>query len=179
MVLNVAAAAPPPANRPSLAVEQAVAALRAGDSADAERTLRAHLLTQPDDPQALLKLAEIAGDQGRARETVLLLSRAVKAAPGLHDARLKLARLLHDQGEPHLALQQIERLPGEVRAIFDVQTLEAALLGILGRHEPEIAIYEQLVARHPDHCALWMSLGNALKYAGRAQDSVRARIVIG
>jgi tetratricopeptide (TPR) repeat protein len=160
--------------RPALAVEQAIAALRAGDPAAAERTLRAHLLQATQDSGALIKLAEIVRDQGRLREAALLFRRALHSDPVSHPVRLALARLLHELGDPHQALEEVRQLPDEFRAAFDVRTFEAALLGILGRHEPEIAIYEMLVSRHPDHPALWMSLGNALKYAGLADRAVKA-----
>lgn len=160
--------------RPSLAIEQAVAALRSGDPAEAERTLRSHLLKIPQDAAALAKLGEIVLDQGQPREAILLFRRALQSAPTLFCLRLALARLLQEQGEPHQALEQVELLPANLRATFDVETLEAALLGSLGRHDPEIAIYRRLTKRHPDHWLLWMSLGNALKYAGRADEAVKA-----
>lgn len=174
MVLNVGPVTRPIGGRSALVLEQAAAALRAGATADAERTLRAHLLGSPFDTEALAKLAEIVLYQGRAREAVLLLRQVVTAAPEHHDARLRLARLLYEQGEPHQAHDQLVLLPQDLRSTFDVQTFEALLLGILGRHQPEIAIYEKLVAKHRDHPPLWTSFGNALKYAGRSAEAVRA-----
>jgi len=174
MVLANPAAARPRPNAASLAIEQAVAALRSGEPAEAERTLRAYLLGCPNDALAVAKLAELVRDRGKPREAILLFRRALQADPGMSAVRIALARLLHGQGEPQLALDQVEQLPEQVRASFDMQAFEAALLGQLGRHDPEIAIYEKLVALRPDAPSLWNSLGNALKYAGRAEDSVRA-----
>ena len=167
-------AARPRSDPSGFALEQAVAALRSGEPAEAERVLRARLLADPHDSAALAKLAEIVRDQGRPPEAVLLFHRALQADPGMHSLRIALARLLNEQGQPQLALEQVEQLPQPVRTTFDVQALEAALLGRLGRHEGEIAIYEQLVTLRPDAPALWNSLGNALKYRGRTDDAVRA-----
>ncbi|HET7815949.1 MAG TPA: sulfotransferase [Sphingomicrobium sp.] len=163
-----------PANRSALALEQAVAALRAGDPALAERTLRARLLEDPGDSHALAKLAELLRDRGRPGQAIHLFRRALTAAPDLAEARLALARLLHQQGQPQSALDELERLPASFRSSAPVAALEAALLGLLGRHEPEIALYRRLVAAAPASPPLWMSLGNALKYAGRSDEAVAA-----
>ncbi len=174
MVLRNPAAARPLPNASALALERAVAALRSGEPAEAERALRAHLLVCPHDALALAKLGDLVRDQGKAREAVLLYMRAIGADPSRHLIRIALARLLNARGEPKSALDQIEQLPDRIRTEFDVQALEAALLGQLGRHEPEIAIYERMVASRPDEPPLWNSLGNALKYAGSTERAVRA-----
>lgn len=174
MVLRTAAATRPQRGRLPLAVEQAVAALRSGDPADAERTLRAHLLAQPDDSVALAKLGEIVRDRGQPREAILLFRRSLKVSPATAGIRLALARLLHQQGEPHGALEQLGKVPEPTRSSYDVRVLEAALLGILGRHDEEISVYEELVRQQPGNPALWMSFGTALKYAGRTGDAVEA-----
>ena len=171
---NPAVAATPRPNASRLAIGQAVEALRSGDPADAERTLRMHLLADPNDAAALAKLGEIVRDQGKARDAILLFRRALQASPTMQAVRIALARLLQVQGEPQRALDLIEELPTEFRSTFDVQTFEAALLGQLGRHEPEILIYDRLVASRPEVPSLWNSLGNALKYAGRPDGAVRA-----
>lgn len=174
MILSNPAAARPLANASALALDQAVEAVRSGEPAEAERVLRAHLLTNPADALALAKLADLLRDRGRAREAILLYRRALQADPAMHGARIALARLLHGQGEFQHALDQLGQLPAAVRSSYDIQALEAALLGLLGRHEPEIAIYQALVRSRPDAPATWNSLGNALKYAGRTDEAVDA-----
>ena len=174
MVLSNPAALKPRENASALAVEQAGDALRSGDPAEAERVLRAHLLSSPADGSALAKLAELLRDQGRVREAILLHRRTLQADPAQHGVRLGLARMLHAQGEFEQALDQVNQLPPAIRTNDDVRALEAAILGLLGRHEPEIAIYEALVRSRRDAPRLWNSLGNALKYAGRTEEAVKA-----
>jgi Tfp pilus assembly protein PilF len=174
MVLRNPASVTPSRNPSGLVIDQAVEALRTGDPAEAERTLRMHLLANPHDALALAKLGEIVRDQGKPREAIMLFRRALQADPSMHLVRLALARILHAQGEPQLALECLEQLPPGIRGGFEVQAFEAALLGLLGRHEPEIAIYEKLVVSRPDAPSLWNSLGNALKSAGRTEEAVRA-----
>ena len=174
MIANFALQAQANPTRPSLALEQAVAALRAGNPAEAEQTLRVHLLQHPHDASALAKLAEVLLDQDRRPDAIMLLRRALQAAPEAHGIRHQLARLLYEQGEPHSALEQVKLLPAPLRSTFDVKAFEAMLLGILGRHDPEIEIYEDLISRQPAHPALWTSLGNALKYAGHGSKAAGA-----
>lgn len=163
-----------PAREPSPLLARAVTALRSGGVAEAERILRGHLVTSPRDPEALAKLAEVVALQGRQGESVHLLLRLLALAPEAHEARLTLARLLLQQGDPHSALVHVRELPAAMRSTFDVAAFEAAVLGILGDHAPEIAIYEQLVVERPAHAELWNSYGNALKYAGRAGEALVA-----
>lgn len=43
-----------------------------------------------------------------------------------------------------------------------------------GRREEEIALYHELLKKLPRESRLWISLGNALNYAGRSKEAVRA-----
>src|SRR5574338_1661201 len=72
---------PNKAMKSRLAVEQATAALRAGNRGDAEWSLRRHLVEQPEDGAAIAKLAEIVLDEGRVEEATILLRRAAAAEP--------------------------------------------------------------------------------------------------
>jgi len=155
-------------------VSRAVDALRAGGVAEAEQILRGHLVSSPRDVAALAKLAEVVAIRGRPGESMQLLRRLVALAPEAHEARISLARHLLEQGDPHAALVHVHALPVAMRSTFDVGAFEAALLGILGDHGPEITIYERLVAERPAHAELWASFGNALKYAGRADEALAA-----
>ncbi|HZB69024.1 MAG TPA: sulfotransferase [Sphingomicrobium sp.] len=61
-----------------------------------------------------------------------------------------------------------------MRKTFDVRAREAALHGQLGQYDRQVSLYESLTAEAPDHPALWMSFGNALKTVGRTEDAVAA-----
>ena len=65
--------------RSKLTLEQATAALHAGDRGDAERLLRRHLIEQPQDAAALDKLAELVMGEQRVEEATMLLRRAAGA----------------------------------------------------------------------------------------------------
>jgi tetratricopeptide (TPR) repeat protein len=156
-----------------VAIEQAVAALRAGDPLDAERTLRKHLVSHPMDVDALTKLAEVQIDERRINEATVLLRQAVGLEPS-PARRLAMVHHLNAFNGPAVALAEIETLPLPMRQSFDVEALEASLLGVLGNHAREIEIYWRLLERHPAHPALWMSIGNALKTVGRTEEAIAA-----
>ena len=174
MIVRTAGRPPLDSARSQLALEQAFIALRLGDVAEAQRVLRERLLAAPDDSDVLVKLAEIARDEGRTDEAAVLLARAVRAAPRAFGIRLMLARLFHQRGEFQRALDEIEQVPEPARSSLEVAALEAALLGLLGRRDREIARYRQLLEAHPAHPGLWNSLGNALNYAGQRDEAVAA-----
>ncbi len=173
MVLQAVSAGFPVANKSRIALDCAVAALRAGDLLEAQRLLRERLAEDPNDAGALAKLAEIAIDQRRIEEATILLRRAAVADPS-PARRLAVIRYLQAFAGPEPALREIESLPVQIRSSFDVQAIEAAMLGILGMHDREIAIYEDLTRAAPASPALWKSLGDALKTVGRTEDAVAA-----
>lgn len=172
-MLHSATGLPPAAARSKLVLEQATAALQAGDRGDAERLLRKHLLEQPKDAAALAKLAELAIDQRHVEEATVLLRRAAGADPS-PNRQMALINHLQRFGGAELAIREIEALPPNVRTSFDALAIEAALRGILGDHDREIAIYEELARFNPGNAALWKTLGDALKTVGRTDDAVAA-----
>ena len=149
-------------------------ALRVGDPVEAERLLRQRSLEAPADVAVLAKLADIVAEQGRTVEAALLLRRILAVAPAHHGIRLSLARLHQQMAEFAVALTELESLPGAIRQSFEVTALEAALLGQIGRHDRELALYERLVEEEPANGSLWMSYGNALKTVGRTDEAVAA-----
>lgn len=150
------------------------ASAAAARAPDGERELRLRIAQSPGDVGAMMDLVRACANRGAFDEAIGWLDRITRLTPHDSAAWLLLAQLELQRGKPHAAWQTIEAMPAHVRETFDVRALEAAVLGILGRHDAEIAIYEQLVAQAPKHEGLWKSLGDALKYAGRSDEAVRA-----
>jgi tetratricopeptide (TPR) repeat protein len=157
-----------------MAVEQASAALIAGNAADAERTFRQHLLLEPTDLNVLARLGDLLGEQHRNLEAAVVYKRALAVAPGADNIRLALAHLLERMNQPKPALNEVGTIEGPLRIHPQTLIFEAALLGRLGIHDREIAIYQRLTAVIPDNWAVWMNLGNALKTVGRFDEAVAA-----
>jgi len=161
------------AARSKLTREQAAAAVQAGDAGDAERLLRKHLLEQPADADALAMLAAIKVDQCHIEEATALLRRAAGADPG-PQRQFALIRHFQTHVGAGLALKEIESLPPGARLTFDMQATEAAMLGALGEHGRQIAIYERLSAADPGNAHLSKTLGDGLKTVGRYDEAVAA-----
>jgi tetratricopeptide (TPR) repeat protein len=139
-----------------------------------EWELRAYLLKNPRDGAALSRLGQILRAGGRFEEAAKLFRRAIETAPDRDVVRLLLAQTLQRQGAPRAALDEVTLIEGPLRQAFEVQTLEAALLGELGNHAPQIAIYQKLLRQHPREGGLWMRLGIAQKYAGDSAASLKS-----
>jgi tetratricopeptide (TPR) repeat protein len=147
--------------------------LQAGDSGDAERLLRKHILEQPKDAAALAKLADLAMDAGHVEEATVLLRRAV-GANSTPEGRLALIRHLQFYVGAQQTIEEIETLPPSLRDSFDVLAIEAAVRGFLRDHDRQIAIYEHISRADPGNAAVWKTLGDALKTVGRTEEAVAA-----
>ena len=154
--------------------EQVGAALRAGDSAEAERLLRARTVHAPGDVDAVAALGDLLARNGRIGEATALFHRALALAPRDHLLRLRLSEFHQQQSHFPIALALLQEVPAELRRSFEQKAREAALLGSVGRRDDEIAIYDALVKERPRDARLWMSRGNALNYAGKLDQAVAA-----
>ena len=155
--------------------------IRAGNPVEAERVLRQFLASDPLDVPVLVMLADALHASGHLKDALVHLQRASAAAPHDGSIRWSMARLLEEQGFVEEALRQVESIGPPLRADHRLRAFEAALLGRLGDHDREIAIYEAMLGSDPDHAPLWMTYGNALKYAGRsmeAEEAIRKSVAI-
>jgi tetratricopeptide (TPR) repeat protein len=159
--------------RSAVSIDRAAAALREGNPALARRMLQDRLLQNPLDADALAKLAEIAAAERQMEEATILLRRAVVADSS---PPRRIALILHLQrfASPALAMQEIEALPPALRGRFDVKGIEAGVLGLLGVHDRQIDLYQEMTREDSAKAPLWMSLGNALKTVGRTDEAVSA-----
>lgn len=149
-------------------------AARGGDFAAAERQLRDRVARARGDSDAVGALADLLASGGRTGEAAALLERALSVAPDAHPLRLRLSALRERQSHFPAALALLREVPGELRRSFALKAREAALLGQLGRRGEEVAIYRDLLREQPRNASLWMSLGNALNYAGEAAEAIEA-----
>lgn len=159
--------------RSSALVALAIDALRSGNLVQARQMLQDRVRQDPADADALTALAEIAANEQSPEEATILLQRALAADPN-PSRRLALINHLRNTGAPTLALQEIDRLPHQVREDFAVRAIEAALAGTLGMHERQIFTYRAMVRQRPSAVGVWVNLGNALKTIGRTDEAVKA-----
>src|SRR5688500_6219701 len=118
-------------------------------------------------------LAQIAGERQQLGESARLLQAAAELDPS--PQRLAaFVRSLQMAFDPAAGLERIEHMPEQLRGTLDLRALEAMLLGELGNHERELAIYEELILSHGSNPSVWMNYGNALKGAGRTDEALAA-----
>ena len=152
----------------------AAAALHANDIPGAEARLRGHLKQAPTDVVAIRMLAEVAMRLDRTEDAERLLSRCLELAPGFREARHHYAIALHRLNQPAETLAELDRLLRDDPSDPACRNLKAAVLCRTGDYEPAIAIYDGLLAEHPEQAQVWLSLGHALKTAGHTERAISA-----
>ena len=153
---------------------RAGAALVANDLPAAEAILRARLKADPFDVPAIRMMAELAARVGRVVDSEHLLRRALELAPGFDAARANLATLLYRQHRAADALALLDQLATDGDVADAHQNLRAAALGRVGGYREAIAIYRDVLERHPGQPKLWMSLAHLLKTVGDQAEAIAA-----
>ena len=88
-------------------LRRAHAALRAGQAATAERSLRALEAQRPGEVNCLWLLGVALLDQGRIEESIALLERSLAAAPDFAEPRVDLARAYRRAGRAAVARAEV------------------------------------------------------------------------
>ena len=154
---------------------RAGAALAENDLPTAEAILRPVLKRRPTDVAAIRMMAELAARVGRRADSENLLRRAIELAPGWAAPRANLANLLNRMHRSAEALAELDKIQVPEGMDADGQrSLRAAVLIELGGYEEAIALYRQVLERHPHQPRIWMSLGHILKTVGELQDGIAA-----
>lgn len=154
------------------AIARTVFALKEGRLVDAEGLIRAHLENNPDDPAALLLLAEIAHRSGAEPHAEALFRRALSFAPAYQQARLALANSLSRQSRFIEAIAEFDRLLTREPASIRYRSLKALALARNGDFAAALELYDGLTTEKPDSPSLWQSRGHVLKTLGRTADSL-------
>lgn len=148
--------------------------MRVAKVAEAEHLLRAYLDTDPDDPQALRMLAEIAAVCGHGNEAERLLRKALAMAPAFVPLYINLAALLQDLGRTGEALELLDSVLSNAPDNNMVLSYKAGLLLDAGRINEALQTHESLLALAPEAAVVWMNYGHALQIAGRTGEAVNA-----
>lgn len=146
-------------------------ALRRKNYAAAVPLLEQVIALEGERAEPLGALAYIQAAQGRGPESIALLERAVAAEPGHAASRLMLADALKAERRFAEALNQLRSVPGREQD-FQLQAHEADLLGKLGRHDEEIALYRSLIERNDGLPGLRVSLARAQIVSGDREGAI-------
>jgi tetratricopeptide (TPR) repeat protein len=153
---------------------QAALALVDNDLPVAERLLRNCLAEDPFNVATIRMMAELAGRLGRYRDAEILLRRALELSPAFFAARSNLATVLYRQNRPAEAVAELERLVADDPDNAGNTNLKAAAHSRLGDYDEALALYADVLKKHPEQPKVWMSYGHVLKTVGRQTESIEA-----
>jgi tetratricopeptide (TPR) repeat protein len=144
------------------------------DLAGATEALTDYLITRRNDPDALYLMARAQLRLGHPGEARALLRRCLDVAPDFKVARFNYADLLHAAKEHMEALREIDVLLATDSRNPLFRRLKADILTSLGVPADTVLIREELVGENPQHTAVWIEYGHALRATGQHEKSVAA-----
>jgi tetratricopeptide (TPR) repeat protein len=156
------------------AVVSATNVLSEGDIYGAEDMVRRHLLTHPDDIEAMRLLARIGVRLEIFDDAEFLLESVLVFQADYHAARFEYAGVLIQRHKFALARVQAERLLALDPDNRDYCIALANAWVGLGRHEEALQIYQKLASKSPLAADLHLSIGHALKTLGRQAAAIEA-----
>lgn len=162
-------------------LKEAADVLHGGRFDEAERLLSRYLEQRPDDPGALLLLAQTALKLGQKLRAEDLLRRCVAVAPGYEAARFLYASALYQLNRPSASLAELARLLGADPHNVLYFDLKAMVLVAMDRHRDAMLCRRQIVEQYPDAPELWVKYGKALRSIGErdaAVDALRRAIAL-
>lgn len=155
-------------------LEQAMAALSAGDGDGANAAAREALRQAPNDLTALHTASAIALQTGDAKRALPLIEKALKKAPGEPTLWANLALAQEALGRPVMAERHYRKaltLDGNhSHAMVNL----AGLLLATGRAAEAAPLAGRAVARYPDNPDAWLVLADASLATDAAEDAASA-----
>lgn len=142
-----------------------------GDWDAAGRQVIDHLRRNPDEPQGLAKLGEIAMQLGALGQAEHFLRKAIARGFASAEARRNLASVLNQQDRP----EEADRLFAQLESESDdpaIPALRAMIREKLGRHDEARAIFERLTRLYPDRPHYWIALGHSQRSSGEIDAAI-------
>ncbi|MDO9369638.1 MAG: sulfotransferase [Sphingopyxis sp.] len=152
---------------------KASALANAGRLEQAAQQVIAHLRRQPNEPQGLAKLGEIAMLLGALGQSEHFLRGALAAGARGVEVRRQLASVLNQQERLDEAAAMFAALEPEVDDPV-IPAMRALILDKLGHNADARAIQQRLTEQHGDKPHHWISYGHSLRAAGEVDAAVTA-----
>jgi tetratricopeptide (TPR) repeat protein len=133
---------------------------------DSRRMLEKLLARQPENPDVLNLLADIADREGRHAEARRLLADCVQAAPDIEFYRYNYALALEKQHQSDLALAEAEVLLAHSPQNLLFRHLKALLLKNTEKYLEAVSCYRALASDYPNSAFIWNALGETLRDLG-------------
>ena len=158
----------------SALLSQGIALHQAGKLASAETYYLQALKANPRDPNANHLLGVLRGQQGAASESLKLLEKAVRLAPGVPMFVMNYALALKGVGRSRQALRALDEVVAKMPANAAAWTNRGLVQIDLGLAEESIASYDRALAIDPRIAAAWINRGNALRALDRPAEAVES-----
>lgn len=170
---TIGLSSPVPAAQVDSPAARGFSALEKGDLTAAEQAFQAGLAENPQDPQYLLGLADVALRLNQERKVEDFLQRALQAAPESSQVqtawgRYHYSRQRYAEAEESLN-KAIELDPAAVAPLVDLGTLY-----VKGLKQPEKAVplYRAALSLAPYHAGAHFALGTTLAALGENRDAI-------
>jgi protein O-GlcNAc transferase len=158
----------------SALLNQGIALHQAGKLASAETYYLQVLKANPKDPNANHLLGILRGQQGAASESLKLIEKAVRLAPGVPMFVMNYALALKGVGRNRQALAALDEVLAKMPANA-VAWINRGLVQIdLGLAKESIASYDRALAIDPRSATAWINRGNALRGLDRPTEAVES-----
>lgn len=143
-----------------------------GDLDAAENLIRAHLLGDGGQVEALRLLARIEQHRGALHEAERLLEGVLRLSPNYGAARLDYARGLLARQKCAQACEQFDLLIQQEADNLDYRILQATARAGCGDHETAILAYQTLLNPAPEYAHVHLLRGHSLKAVGRQHEAI-------
>ncbi len=156
------------------AVVQAGSLFSDGNLCAAEKILRAYVRDGGNHVEAFRLLGRIEHQRNVLDDAEEHLERALSLAPNYRAARLDYIRVLLDQQKYLQAREEIDRMRQLEPGNRYLLSLNAAACVGLGRHEPAVEMYRELLVGSPGSPELHVALGHSLRGLGQQKDAIES-----
>lgn len=147
--------------------------VEAGHLEQAAQRVMEHLRRNPNEPQGLAKIGEIAMLLGALGQSEHFLRQALARDPGNFETKRHLATVLNQQerlSEAEALLAMLDRERSDAALV----AAHANVLERLGRNTEARAAFDRLTEIQPGSPANWVALGHNLRAAGDVDAAVSA-----
>ena len=155
-------------------LQEISAELRKDVMGNAEKALRGFLARYPNDPDAVMLMAQAALRRGRTGEAEKLLVQCLQLDPSFIAARFDRATLLLEENEGETALIECEKLLKYEPQNPLFRRLKARALEVNGEYIASLELWRALTLDCPAQPECWSGYGNALSIVGLPEDSIAA-----
>jgi tetratricopeptide (TPR) repeat protein len=129
---------------------------------------------QANNFNAMRILARVAAQAEHWKHAEKLLRRALQLAPGFHDARIDLSRVLKNLDRIDEALDctaaAVAEMPRNAHALY----MHASMLAVAGKHDLALMFYRRAIQTREHNPAAWVGMGHLLKTLGRTEEGIEA-----